>query len=186
MTIVRQREWQTDRQTERCMSTTPREAETPPFSPPPRTFTPWHAAAAGVTLSWRSLAQPSRQLWTVDEISSSKALSQKSDARVCEQNISDLLWSTRRPISVRSWTTCATVSGSHNKTISTAVFVGGHCRRNASLPNTRNRNPQDSEFEHLYSPRMVGEIKKEKKTIGTSNKQTVIWPNYLNYLNYSV
>jgi len=39
--------------------------------------------------------------------------------------------------------------------------------------------------EHLYSPRMVGEIK-EKKTIGTSNKQTVIWPNYLNYLNYSV
>jgi len=33
-------------------------------------------------------------------------------------------------------------------------------------------------YEHLYSPRMVGEIK-EKKTIGTSNKQTVIWPNYL-------
>ena len=28
--------------------------------------------------------------------------------------------------------------------------------------------------------------KKKKKTIGTSNKQTVIWPNYLNYLNYSV
>jgi len=28
-------------------------------------------------------------------------------------------------------------------------------------------------IEHLYSPRMVGEIK-EKKTIGTSNKQTVI------------
>jgi len=26
-------------------------------------------------------------------------------------------------------------------------------------------------YEHLYSPRMVGEIK-EKKTIGTSNKQT--------------
>jgi len=38
--------------------------------------------------------------------------------------------------------------------------------------------------EHLYSPRMVEEIKEEKN--GTSNKQTVIWPNYLNYLNYSV
>ena len=39
--------------------------------------------------------------------------------------------------------------------------------------------------EHLYSPRMVEEIKEEEKN-GTSNKQTVIWPNYLNYLNYSV
>jgi len=39
-------------------------------------------------------------------------------------------------------------------------------------------------FEHLYSPRMVEEIKEEKN--GTSNKQTVIWPNYPNYLNYSV
>ena len=38
--------------------------------------------------------------------------------------------------------------------------------------------------EHLYSPRMVEEITEEKN--GTSNKQTVIWPNYLNYLNYSV
>ena len=36
--------------------------------------------------------------------------------------------------------------------------------------------------EHLYSPRMVEEIKEEKRN-GTSNKQTVIWPNYLNYLN---
>jgi len=40
------------------------------------------------------------------------------------------------------------------------------------------------DIEHLYSPRMVEEIKEEKN--GTSNKQTVIWPNYLNYLNYSV
>jgi len=34
-------------------------------------------------------------------------------------------------------------------------------------------------YEHLYSPRMVEEIKEEKN--GTSNKQTLIWPNYLNY-----
>jgi len=39
-------------------------------------------------------------------------------------------------------------------------------------------------FEHLYSPRMVEEIKEEKN--GTSSKQIVIWPNYLKYLNYSV
>ena len=40
--------------------------------------------------------------------------------------------------------------------------------------------------EHLYSPRMVEEIKEEKNGTSNSNKQTVIWPNYLNYLNYSV
>jgi len=40
--------------------------------------------------------------------------------------------------------------------------------------------PQPSSIEHLYSPRMVGEIKERKN--GISNKQTVIWPNYLNYL----
>ena len=34
-------------------------------------------------------------------------------------------------------------------------------------------------IQHLYSPRMVEEIKEEKT--GTSNKQTVIWPNYLKY-----
>jgi len=33
-------------------------------------------------------------------------------------------------------------------------------------------------YEHLYSPRMVEEIKEKNLT---SNKQTVIWPNYLNY-----
>ena len=32
---------------------------------------------------------------------------------------------------------------------------------------------------------MVEEIK-EKKLEHQTNKQTVIWPNYLNYLNYSV
>jgi len=37
-------------------------------------------------------------------------------------------------------------------------------------------------FEHLYSPRMVEEIKEEKK-MEHQKKQKVIWPNYLNYLN---
>ena len=36
-----------------------------------------------------------------------------------------------------------------------------------------------SYYEHLYSPRMVEEIKEAKN--GTSTQQTVIWPNYLNY-----
>jgi len=30
-------------------------------------------------------------------------------------------------------------------------------------------------IEHLYSPRLVGEIKEGK--IGTANEQTVMWPN---------
>jgi len=36
----------------------------------------------------------------------------------------------------------------------------------------------------FYSPRMVEEIKEEKNW--NIKQQTVIWPNYLNYLNYSV
>ena len=35
------------------------------------------------------------------------------------------------------------------------------------------------DYEHLYSPGMVEEIKEEKN--GTSNKQTVIWPNYYTF-----
>jgi len=49
---------------------------------------------------------------------------------------------------------------------------------------TKEKRLANTDIEHLYSPRMVEEIKEEKN--GTSNKQTVIWPNYLNYLNYSV
>ena len=56
--------------------------------------------------------------------------------------------------------------------------------RNSMTMTTKEKRLANTDIEHLYSPRMVEEIKEEKN--GTSNKQTVIWPNYLNYLNYSV
>jgi len=97
----------------------------------------------------------------------------------------------RAPVVYTSY--CAVIVAHHNFTQLSGMCIlhtfqtsrprRSHFEAYFTLPAGSELPSSYTRYEHLYSPRMVEEIKEEKN--GTSNKQTVIWPNYLNYLNYS-
>jgi len=76
------------------------------------------------------------------------------------------------------------------------VTIGIGCTVWLQFMKVTNQQPDDTVYHNmclsLYSDYWTslfttnGKRNKRKKTIGTSNKRTVIWPNYLNYHNYSV